>query len=90
MWVYSFKYTDVVRTISIKHARANLAETLDAVVNDSEPTIITRAGHEPVVVLSLDEYNSMRETMHLKRSPANAARLAASIARIEAGRCTLP
>jgi antitoxin YefM len=48
---------------------------LDAVVNDREEVVITRAGHEPVVIVSLDDFESLRETAYLMRSPANARRL---------------
>ncbi|MCL2787878.1 MAG: type II toxin-antitoxin system prevent-host-death family antitoxin [Micrococcales bacterium] len=74
-----------MKTVTFSHARANLAATFDAVVNDAEETIVTRAGHEPVVLISLDEYSSMRETAYLMRSPANARRLLESIAELEAG-----
>ncbi len=37
--------------------------------------MITRAGHEPVVIVSLADFESLRETAYLMRSPANARRL---------------
>ena len=45
--------------------------------------MITRAGHESIVVLPLSEYESLRETMYLMNSPANARRLMDSVARLE-------
>lgn len=45
-----------------------------------------RAGHEPVVIVSLDDYESLKESAYLLRSPENARRLLASIDRLEAGR----
>jgi len=74
-----------MRTISFSAARANLAATFDAVINDAEEMVITRSGHEPVVVLSLQEYESMRETNYLLRSGANAERLLGAIHDLEAG-----
>ncbi|MDO5494696.1 MAG: type II toxin-antitoxin system prevent-host-death family antitoxin, partial [bacterium] len=59
------------------------AQVLDDVVNNREEAIITRAGHEPVVIVSLAEYESLRETAYLLRSPANARRLLDSIDRLE-------
>ncbi len=44
----------------------------------------TRAGHEPVVIVSLDDYESLKETAYLLKSPANARRLLGSIDRLEA------
>lgn len=48
-------------------------------VNDREETVITRAGHEPVVIVSLAYHESLKETAYLMRSPANARRLLDSI-----------
>ncbi len=59
----------------------------DGVVNDREEVVITRAGHDPVVV-SLEDYESLRETAYLMRSPANARRLLDSMERLEQGRGT--
>lgn len=59
---------------------------LDRVVNDREEVVITRAGHEPVVIVSLEEYESLRETAYLMRSPANARRLLGAMERLEDGR----
>jgi antitoxin YefM len=54
-----------VRTISYTESRAKYAETLDAVVEDREEIIITRAGHEPVVMVALDDYESLKATADL-------------------------
>lgn len=77
-----------MKTMTYSQTRANLAETLDAVVDDREEVIITRAGHEPVVMVSLDEYQSLKESAYLLRSPENARRLLSSIERLEAGQGT--
>jgi antitoxin YefM len=47
--------------------------------------VITRAGHEPVVIVSLEDYQSLKETVYLLRSPENARRLLESIVRLEGG-----
>lgn len=75
-----------MRTMTYSESRAKYAETLNAVVNDREEVVITRAGHEPVVMVSLDDYESLKETAYLLRSPENARRLLASIERLESGR----
>jgi len=77
-----------MRTMTYSESRANYAATLSAVVDDREEVIITRAGHEPVVIVSLDEYESLKETAYLLRNPANARRLLGSIERLESGRGT--
>ncbi len=54
-------------------------------MNDREEVVITRAGHEPVVMVSLADFESLRETAYLLRSPANARRLLDAMERLEAG-----
>jgi antitoxin YefM len=75
----------VVRTMTYSESRAKYAETLSAVVDDREEVIITRAGHDAVVMVALDDYESLKETAYLLRSPENARRLLASIDRLEHG-----
>ena len=74
-----------MRTLSYSQTRANLAATLDAVTDDREEVVVTRAGHEAVVIVSLDDYQSLKETTFLLKSPENARRLLASIERLEGG-----
>jgi len=75
-----------MKVMSFSAARANLAATLDSVIDDAEEVLITRAGHEPVVVMSQREYESMREMQHLQRYPAMVERLNNAIAELNAGR----
>lgn len=75
-----------MKTISYTESRARYAEVLDGVVNDREEVIVTRAGHESVVIVSLEDYESLRETSYLMRSPANARRLLDAMENLEAGR----
>ena len=87
--LYSFLYRRLtMKTMSYTESRANYAQVLDDVINNREETIITRAGHESVVIISLTEYESLRETAYLLRSPANAHRLLNSIENLELGRGT--
>jgi antitoxin YefM len=74
-----------MKTLTYSESRAHYAETLDAVVDDHEEVVITRAGHEPVVIVALSEYESLKESAYLLRSPENARRLLASIDRLEDG-----
>ena len=71
--------------VTFSEARKNFKAVLDRVVDDSDFTVITRQGGKPVVVMSMDEWNSIQETNHLLSSPKNAARLRESIAQLEAG-----
>jgi len=72
--------------MSYTESRANYAKVLDSVTDDREAAVITRAGHEPVVMVSLADYESLRETAYLMRSPANARRLLDAMERLEGGR----
>ena len=75
-----------MRAITYTTARENLASMMDRVCSDRAPVIITRVGQQAVVMLSLEEYESLEETAHLLRSPANARRILASIASLEPGK----
>ena len=77
-----------MNAISYTSARANLAKTMANVCNDHAPIIITRKSEDPVVMMSLEDYNAMQETTYLLRSPANALSLLESIAELEAGKGT--
>ncbi|MFE8073452.1 type II toxin-antitoxin system prevent-host-death family antitoxin [Marinobacteraceae bacterium S3BR75-40.1] len=77
-----------MRIISFTEARNGLKAVLDGVVNDADTTVITRRDSEDAVVMSLDYYNSLMETVHLLRSPANAEHLNKSIAQYKAGKAT--
>ncbi|MBV2128348.1 type II toxin-antitoxin system Phd/YefM family antitoxin [Arsukibacterium indicum] len=75
-----------MRIVSFTEARNSLKAVLDSVVNDADTAIITRRDSEDAVVMSLDYYNSLMETVHLLRSPANAEHLNRSIKQFKAGK----
>ncbi len=72
--------------VNFTELRNKLAHWYDRANNDRAPILVTRQGHEPVVLIAQSEYDSMVETLYLKSSPANAARLDASIAELSAGK----
>ena len=74
-----------MKTMSYTESRARYAEVLNGVVNDREEVVITRAGHPSVVIMSLDDFESLKETAYLMRSPANARRLLDAMERLESG-----
>ncbi|MFI0937673.1 type II toxin-antitoxin system Phd/YefM family antitoxin [Streptomyces sp. NPDC021020] len=74
-----------MKTMSYSESRARYAEVLNSVTDDREEVVITRSGHEAVVIVSLADYESLKETAYLLRSPANARRLLASIDELENG-----
>jgi antitoxin YefM len=65
--------------------RGDLKKFLDSVENNNETLIIKRSKGKGAVMISLAEYNSIMETMHLLSSKANADRLYESIEQINAG-----
>ena len=75
-----------MRVISFSEARKHLKSVLDTVNDDANATIVTRRDAGDAVVMSLDYYNSLMETVYLLKSPANAAHLAESIAQYQAGK----
>jgi antitoxin YefM len=75
-----------MEAISYTAARENLAATMQKVCDDRAPVIITRNRDQAVVMISLEEYESLEETAHLLSSPANARRLIESVAELRAGK----
>jgi len=76
---------DAMNILTFSDARAGLKQAMDAVCRDHVPTVITRVGGDHVVLLSLEDFNSMQETMYLLGSARNASRLMESVAQLRAG-----
>ena len=74
-----------MNAITYTAARENLASTMDRVCEDRNPLIITRKRNQSVVMISLDDYESLEETAYLLRSPVNAKRLIESVEAFEKG-----
>lgn len=74
--------------VSYTDARANLKAVMDHVVADMTQVVVTRQKAEAVVMLSLAEWNSIAETLHLLSSPTNAERLLKGIRQLDEGRGT--
>lgn len=72
-------------TVSYSELRQKLKTHIDKVCDDHAPLLVTRRNGEPVVVMSLSEYESLEETLHLLSSPANAEHLRRSLAEAETG-----
>ncbi|MBF0324847.1 MAG: type II toxin-antitoxin system prevent-host-death family antitoxin [Alphaproteobacteria bacterium] len=70
---------------SFTDLRSHLRERLDEVHASRAPLLVTRQNAPSAVLLDKDEYDSIMETLHLLRGPANATRLLDSIAQAEAG-----
>lgn len=74
-----------MRVVNFSDARNQLKRVLDQVVDDADYTIITRRDADDAVVMSLDQFNGLMETVHLLKSPANAAHLSKSIEQYRSG-----
>lgn len=66
--------------------RRNLAKNLDKVNDDAEIVIVSRSKGKNVVVMDLDEYNSLTETLHLVKSETNRMRLQRAIDEMNSGK----
>jgi antitoxin YefM len=75
-----------MKAITYTAAREGLADAMDEVCRDRSPVIITRKRSQAVVMLSLEDYESLEETAYLLRSPANARRLLAAIESLARGK----
>ena len=71
--------------VSYTELRRQLAAYMDQVCDERAPLVVTRQNARPVVMLSLEEFESLQETLHLLRSPANAGWLLDSVRQAEAG-----
>lgn len=75
-----------MRVVSFSEARSKFKKVIDEVVDDSDVTVISRRDAPDAVVMSLETYNSWRETVHLLGTPANAAHLVKSIKQLRGGK----
>lgn len=73
-----------MKVISASDLRANLANVFDAIEDDAEDLVVTRSGHEPLVVMLKSDYDAWRETEYLSRG-ANGRELRRRLVEMEAG-----
>jgi len=74
--------------VSYSQLRNNLASYMDEVCDDRVPLFVTRQNARSVVLMSEEDYEGLMETVHLLRSPANAAHLLRSIGEADQGKLT--
>jgi antitoxin YefM len=72
-----------MEAITYIQARKNFSETMNRVCTDHTPLIITRSNEKPAVMISLEDYNAIEETLYLFKSPKNAARLTKALIEIK-------
>jgi antitoxin YefM len=71
--------------VTFTEFRANMASHMDKLEQDRDQLVVTRQGHEPMVVMPLKDLKGWEETLYLLGNPANAERLKRSIAQLENG-----
>ena len=76
---------DIMEAISYTLARKNFASTMNRVCDDHDPIIVTRKNDKSVIIISLEDYESLKETAYLQQSPKNAERLLQSIEELNSG-----
>ena len=72
--------------VNFTEFRANMAAHMDKLEQDRDQLVVTRQGHEPLIVMPLSEWEGLQATLHLLSNPANAERLLASIKELDAGK----
>ncbi len=75
-----------METTNPTELRKNLKEKLDKISEDKQTLIIHRSGQEDVVMISMSEYNSWKETLYLLSTSANRENLEASISEMKNGK----
>ncbi|MBJ6800620.1 type II toxin-antitoxin system Phd/YefM family antitoxin [Geomonas propionica] len=77
-----------MQAITYSEARQDLKNVMDEACSNHEPILVTRRKGESVVILSLEDYESIMESDYLLSNPANAAHLTQSLAEAKAGKTT--
>lgn len=75
-----------MNAVTLADAKANLERLIEQVVADAEPALLCTEKGDKVVLVSLDEFNSWKETLYLLSNPVNAAHLRQSIVEARAGK----
>lgn len=74
-----------MKVINYTSFRSKMKDTLDSVTKDGETVMVNRNEKETAVIISLEEYNGLMETLHLMKSPVNKTRLDEAVARDKKG-----
>ncbi len=78
-FIHNVQYNVLMNAVNYTDLRQNLKSHMDSVYQDHEPLIVTRKDNQNVVLISLDDYNSLTETQYLLSSQNNANRLLRSL-----------
>jgi antitoxin YefM len=75
----------LMNALTYTSTRQHFAEVMRQVNDDHEPVIVTSQRGKPVVIISLDDYQSLEETAYLLRNPTGAKRLLESVEELRIG-----
>lgn len=76
----------MMNALTFSYARKNLAEVMRSVSDDHTPVVVTHQNAKPVVIMSLEDYQSLEETSYLLRNPTGAHRLLEAVEELRAGK----
>ncbi len=75
-----------MNTLTFSYVRQHLANIMRSVNDDHAPVIVTHQNAKPIVIMSLEDYQSLEETAYLLRNSTGAQRLLESVAELRAGK----
>ena len=75
-----------MRVVNYTEFRNNLTESLNLVNDDGDIVVVSRSKGKNVVVMSLEEYNAIQETLHITSTKRNRKRLDEAIAEMKKGK----
>jgi antitoxin YefM len=73
-----------MKAVNYSELRQNLKDNLDAVSDNAELLLVHRPKGKSIVMMSLNEYNGLEETLHLLKGKENRQRLEKSVENINA------
>ncbi len=75
--------------VNYSSMRDNFKDYCDKVTDDYETVIVTRKNDKNVVMISLEEYNNMKENLYIMSNKKDYDRLVTSKKQLEAGKGTV-
>lgn len=74
-----------MNALTYTHTRQHFADVMRLVNDDHTPVVVTSQRGKPVVIMSLDDFQSLEETAYLLRNPSGARRLIDSVEELRRG-----
>ncbi len=74
-----------MNVIPLQQASQDFNQVFERLVQDTEPTIVSSAEGKSIVLLTLEEFNALRETYYLQSDPTNLAWLKESYKQYQSG-----